>query len=318
MLKIGMIGAGGIAENHCNAFEKINGVCLAAVCDIVKEKAIVFADKYNIPYYTDYKQMVNKEKPDIILINLPHGLHKEAAVYCINKGIHVFIEKPMANTVEECMAIIDAANRMGVKVAVGHLQRYFNENRLAKEIIDLGKYGKIVSIVDNRTINYFTEQRPEWFFSKKQAGGGIMMNFGAHSLDRLKFLTDREITDIYGVTFQHMPDIEVEGNAQILVKLGQDCSAVINFCGYTATPSNETTIYLERATVYLETGVRVRLALPDEEAKVLTVQNPQNTFVSMWNDYIDAISNNTVPVLSAEYAMDIIRNIETVYSQNEN
>lgn len=315
MLKVGMIGAGIIGKNHAEAIKLVDGISLVAVTDIVSDRANNFGEKYNSKPYTDYKEMIHNEKLDIALINLPHGLHKEASVFCAENGLHIVLEKPMANTSEECFEIMETVKKNKLKIMIGHIQRYIAENIKAKELINSGKYGELVSFTDVRNIDYFTDVRPKWFFDKKLAGGGIVMNYGAHSLDKIKWISDLEILNINGKVSQKLDGYGVEGDAQLLVHLSNDISGIISYCGYLTPSFNETVLYLTRGVIKLQTGYGIWVSEGGDFEKV-EIANETDPFVLMWQDFYNSIIRDEIPPVDGEYAMDIIKNIETVYKQN--
>ena len=143
MLRIAIVGTGSIATAHISAIEKIPECKLVALCDLNEPKVKALSEKFGIPYFLDYKEIPTKVDCDAVILNLPHGLHMSASVFFLNSGIHVLVEKPMANTIEECDAMNEAAEKSGTKLAVAHIQRFFEANRTVKEIIDSGKLGKL-------------------------------------------------------------------------------------------------------------------------------------------------------------------------------
>src|SRR5699024_5526779 len=118
------------------------------------------------------------------------------ALNCIEQGCHVLLEKPMAMNVKECNMIIDASKKNNVCVMVCHTQQYMSENKKVKEIIESGRLGEIIMVNDRRYIYYFNNQRPDWFFYKEKAGGGIVMNMGTHSIDKIQWITNSRISNV--------------------------------------------------------------------------------------------------------------------------
>jgi len=96
-------------------------------------------------------------------------VHCESTVFFLEQGIHVLVEKPMANTVEECERMIEAAKVHGCKLAVGHVMRYFDVISYVKEAIADGRFGKLCMVTNFRSVDYFAESRPRWFLNKKMA-----------------------------------------------------------------------------------------------------------------------------------------------------
>lgn len=111
MKRFGIVGAGVIAAEHKKALMKRSDCIIAAVCDVVREKAEVIAEGTQARVYTDYHVMCEEVKPDAVIINLPHFLHCEATVYFLEKKTAVLVEKPMANTVSECNRMIAASEK---------------------------------------------------------------------------------------------------------------------------------------------------------------------------------------------------------------
>lgn len=231
-LKVAIIGTGIIASSHLSAI-KNTGVCeLCAVCDINEEKAKALSEEYQVPYFLDYHEIPGKIDVDAVILNLPHYLHCESSVFFLEHGVHVLVEKPMANSVEECEKMIAAAERNNRKLAVGHVQRYYKANAYVKETIADGRLGKLCMITGVRSINYFLDSRPRWFLNKKLSGGGIGMNYGAHALDTLFYITDEtegEITSNYGnLANEH----DIEGHVQFMIKLPNGVSMCETLTGY--------------------------------------------------------------------------------------
>ena len=125
MLKFAVVGTGIIGAKHLAAIAESESCCLCAVCDINEKAAAAASEKYGVPSFTDYRDIPQKTKADAVILNLPHWLHCEATVFFLEQGLHVLVEKPMATTLEECLKMQETANRVGKKLAVGHLQRFF-------------------------------------------------------------------------------------------------------------------------------------------------------------------------------------------------
>ena len=227
MIKIGMIGAGGIASAHSDAI-KNNPECeLRVVCDIDILRAEKIAEIHGADAVSDYREVKNV---DAVIINLPHYLHCEVSCYFLKKNINVLIEKPMANTVEECDEMINTAKESGAKLSVGHVQKYYSANREVKKIIESGKFGKLCMITEVRNTDYLAG-RPGWFLDKKLSGGGILMNYGAHSLDRIFYTTGKGVKNVHSVISNPVSEHDVEINAQILLELEDNITASVTLCG---------------------------------------------------------------------------------------
>ncbi len=211
MKRAAVIGLGDISATHINALRETDCVELCAVCDIDKEKSSLYGDE--IPFYTDYHQMFQQEKPDCVHLCLPHYLHYPVSCDAAAAGIHVFCEKPMAVSKKEAIDF--------VRLEQEHPELYLGiclQNRknastvMLKNIIEEGSYGKVTGVQGfvpwKRTKEYY-EAKP-WRGRWDTAGSGVMLNQSVHTLD-LMYYFGGEITQLRAMAGQLLDySIEVE------------------------------------------------------------------------------------------------------------
>ena len=250
MIKIGLIGAGGIAHAHAEAIKSNNECTVTIVADINEEKARILAQKCDATAITDYRTICNGncEKPDVVMLNLPHFLHKDATIFFLSNGIDVLVEKPMAITKEECEEMMQASEKFGTKLGIGHVQQYVDAHDKIKDIIKSGEYGRLVRITEVRNINYF-ENRSPWFLDKKLSGGGIVMNYCAHTLDKIMYITEETPEDAYAILSNTMNNHDVEEGAQVLVRFSGSISATFSYSGGKVPYEYETHFYFTEGAV---------------------------------------------------------------------
>ena len=123
-LKAAVIGVGSMGLNHARVYAELDNVQLVAVADLNPASVNRIAGIYGKPAYTDFVQMIETERPDLVTIAVPTRAHREVAEAAAQHGVHLFVEKPLAGTPEEAQAIIDAARSAGVKLGVGHIERF--------------------------------------------------------------------------------------------------------------------------------------------------------------------------------------------------
>lgn len=315
-MKLGIIGAGIICRSHIGAIKRLTDeVKLVAIADIVLEKAEEYAGDMGAKAYTDYKEMIDKEKLDAIIINLPHKLHREATELCAERGIHVLCEKPMAATVEDCEAMIKACNENHVKLMIGHIQHYSANFMRMKEIIKSKELGELVSIVDTRNIYYFQDTRPRWFLDKEMAGGGIFINLGAHSLDRILWLSDGKIKRVCGKAGYFEKRYNVEGNVQAFIELDNNVTATVTCIGYKVPVLNETKLYFTDGAVK-SNGEGFFMSKDGEWWEKVELTGRGGGFVQQLKDFITCIKEDTTPPITGEFGMEIIKAVHSVYSQS--
>lgn len=203
MYKYAIIGFGGLGKLHlCNLLKIANerkDFELAALCgadpstfkDNVKlnlgDLDISNIDFSGIHFYQDYKEMIEKEDLDFVLSTLPTHLHKEVAEFALNKGLHVLSEKPMALSIEDCDAMIDAAKRTGSKLMIGHCLRFNPAFLKLKEYVDNKTFGKALRAEFSRY-----SQTPLWTWNNwildPEKSGGCPIDMHIHDTDLINWM----------------------------------------------------------------------------------------------------------------------------------
>ena len=167
MLKIGLVGVGGISGAHIPAWEEMENAELIALCDIRTERLEKYPDK---KHYTDYEEMLEKEEFDIIDICLPTYLHADYAIKAMEKGINVICEKPISLKEEDVERVYSTAKKNNVKFMVAHVLRFWPEYELLKEIYDTKKYGELLSGTMTRLGCYPKWSWDGWMMDEKRSG----------------------------------------------------------------------------------------------------------------------------------------------------
>lgn len=317
MLKLAVIGAGIIGARHLEAAALMEELQAVAVVDLNEERAAELAVQHGIHVFTDYEEMLRSEKPDIVVVALPHFLHRSVAMKCMEHGCHVLLEKPMALNIEECNEIMAAAQKHQVQLLVGHTQHYHPDNIVAKRIIESGELGELVMISDNRHVNYYRPDRPAWFFEKSKAGGGIFSNLGSHSIDKIQWLTGSKVVSVKSSLTFHGDRGDIEGSGQMFLKTSKGISATVAQSGYPGGVSrNETEIVFTRGMLKLETnsGLSISRGGKFEPVEVEPMELP---FVRQFRDLIQAIRTGEQPECSGAYSRTVISVLESVYRSHE-
>lgn len=182
-----VIGCGNISRRHTEALTESSRAELVAVCDIREDRAAAAGEKFGVPYYTDYRDVLAREDIDCIHICTPHYLHAPIAIAAFAAGKHVFTEKPMATTPEDAEAMIRAAEAAGKYLGVCFQNRYKFINAKLRELVLSGAYGKPVGgkgiVTWFRDPAYYTDSG--WRGSFETEGGGVLINQSIHTLDLL-------------------------------------------------------------------------------------------------------------------------------------
>jgi predicted dehydrogenase len=314
--RIAVVGGGGIAASHLEAIEDMDGVQACAVADIAEERARRLADQYGINAYSDYKIMLETERPHIAVITLPHYLHKDSAVFAAEQGCHVLLEKPMAMSVGECDEIEAAVRKSGVTLMVGHTQHYSPENRLAKHLLQSGELGRLVMINDRRHLPYDKPQRPDWFFERAKAGGGILTNLGSHSIDKVQWLTNDTIAKVRASVDYGLSRGDVEGGGVAYMETSAGIPAILCQSGYPGAAIDETELLFTKGSLRLRTGIGVWTSTGGAYTEVLA-DKLGHPLAMQINDLVHAIENGEEPECSMAYSRSVVAAVEGLYRSSE-
>ncbi len=182
-IRMGMIGCGYVTTmSHLPASQLVRDVQVAALVDPRLDLARSLAENYHIPLFaSDYTELFGQV--DAVMVAVPHHLHTPIALDCLRQGIHVLVEKPMATSTAECHQLIQAAQSSGAKLAVGLTRRFFDSNRLVKQIIDSGFLGKVERFEAREAVLFDRFKASP--FTVLPPSGGILWDTGPHTLDLL-------------------------------------------------------------------------------------------------------------------------------------
>lgn len=179
---LGIVGAGAIIRRHVEALHEVDGYRVVAVCDTVRNRAEQVAQEFDgAAAHTDIQEVLDA-RPDIVVLALPHHLHRPVACRALHAGCHVVVEKPMATSPEECRDMLETAHRCGRVLYVSEIASYGRAQVLTGEKYRQGLLGRFFTgcIIDNRV--YDMKTRPAWGLSVVGSGGGLFANVGVHRL----------------------------------------------------------------------------------------------------------------------------------------
>lgn len=230
-LGVMIIGAGRVSAAHARATQDTPGARLVAVADVDKGRADAFAEKHGCLALADYAEGLERDDIHIVTIALPHHLHEKATVDACSAGKHVFIEKPMADTVEECDRMIAAAERAKVQLFVAHTQRYFASTIKAREILQSGQLGRPIFATDTWYKAFAIETRPPWFLDRKRGGGMWQMN-GAHMVDRTCWVLDADVESVKAWIGNPFHGVAADDANMAILQLRNGQHATIQHTGY--------------------------------------------------------------------------------------
>ena len=334
-MRYALIGCGRIATNHMKAAVN-NQLEISAVCDVVPEHMEVLLAKHelqndmSILRYTDYRSMIQEVKPDLVSIATESGIHAEIALFCIDHGVHVIIEKPMAMSISDANEIIRHSEEKHVKVSACHQNRFNIAVQEMRHALEAGRFGRLshgsIHVRWNRNQGYY-DQAP-WRGTWAQDGGALM-NQCIHGIDLLRWTFGGEIEEVYGQTRQQFHDyLEAEDVGMAVVKFKNGAIATIEGTTNVYPKNLEETLYIfgEKGTVKIggtsTNNIDVWDFADESEAdtknKGLQEETSNVYHTSLFADMIDAIENDRKPYVDAYAGRDALELVLAIYkSQKE-
>jgi len=229
MINFALVGCGRISKRHSELLgeNQIAGAQLVAVCDKIVSKAQVIADKYSIPVYSCLHDMMKAEKIDVVVVLTESGLHAQHTIELAPYGAHVVVEKPMALTLDDADAMIEACDKHGVKLFVVKQNRFNVPIVQLRKALDQGRFGKLimgtVRVRWCRPQAYYDQDswRGTWAYD-----GGVLTNQASHHVDLLEWMMG-DVESVFAKSKHALADIEAEDTAVVILKFRNGALGVI-------------------------------------------------------------------------------------------
>lgn len=328
MIKVGIIGCGKITQvRHAPEYAENADCKLVAFYDVVKERAEELAKEYGGVAYDSIEELLSSDV-DAVSVCVANVAHCAVSVQALKAGKHVLCEKPMATTLEDCETMVEEAKKSGKILMIGLNQRLAKAHVKAKELIESGELGTLISFQTN-----FCHPGPEgwtgvkdsWFFDKKLAAFGAMADLGVHKTDMFHYVTGHKIvetTAVMGVLDKKFSDgtpITVDDNSFCIYKTDKGAIGTMHV-GWTnyGMEDNSTIFQMTGGVikVYADPKYSLIVEKPDGtvdnyELDLLTSNKEQTTggrtTTGVIDMFIDSVKNNVQPPLCAESALHAMK-----------
>ena len=336
-MRYALIGCGRISTNHIKAALN-NELEIAAVCDILPEHMEEVLSKHSlekdetIHRYTDYIELLDKEKPELVSIATKSGSHARIALEAIDRGIPVIIEKPMAMSMADAEEIIRRSREKGVKVSACHQNRFNVAVQKMRRALEAGRFGKLshgsIHVRWNRNKAYYDQApwRGTW-----AEDGGTLMNQCIHGIDLLRWTFGDEVEEVYGATRQAQhPYLEAEDVGMAVVKFKNGAIATIEGTVNVYPKNLEETLYIfgETGTVKIggtstnnidvwDFADETELDAENKGLKEATSNVYGNGHTSLFRDMIDAIREDRTPYVDAVAGRNALELVLAIYKSRK-
>jgi predicted dehydrogenase len=301
-VRIGILGAGGISETHTRAARAIPGAQVVAVCGANSDKTAALARSAGAAAYDDLDAFL-AHPMDVVAIGSPSGLHAEQAAAAVRRGLHVLVEKPLDISTARIDALIDAADRAGVKVGVFFQDRLTPDLVEMKAKIDAGVLGTPVFASGRvkwyRPPEYYGDSR--WRGTWRLDGGGVLMNQAIHTIDTLLWLFG-PAARVSGRVATRFHQIEVEDTAAAMIEFANGAFGMLE-ASTAAFPGLPRRIEV--------TGARGTL-VHEQEARPAVVADASG-HRRVFEDFFAAIATGGTPACDAREGRRSVALIEAIY-----
>jgi len=314
-VKIGLIGAGSIANPHVNGYLKIpDQATITAVADVVTENATKRAEQAGgADTYSDYHELIAKADIDAVDICLPHHLHADAIITAAAAGKHVLCEKPLCITTAEAATIATAVKDSGITLMCAHNQLFMPPVAKARELIQNGTLGQVYEI--RTTDSFFNgglNRDMGWRGSVETAGGGELIDTGYHPTYLLLNLAQAEPTEVTAMTSRYRLPMEGEDSAQVLVRFadGSVGNIVTSWAYRPATITERFSIVAEKGSMWSD-GASLSYQI-DEQTTTLDFP-AVDTFAAEIADFAACITEKRRPINTEEEGINVLKVILGAY-----
>lgn len=233
--KVAVMGAGAMGRNHLRVLNDLDGVDLVGVADSDAATVERVSRGFHIEGYTDYRELLQREKPDAVVVAVPTALHCEVVLCALGQGASVLVEKPIASTEDEARRMIEAARRAGVVLTVGHIERYNPAILELHRRLRRGDLGRVFKMHARRL-------GP---FPPRVRDVGVVIDLATHDVDIMHFLSGSEVTRVYAETARQI-HTEYEDLLSGLLRFGDDSIGVLDINWLTPTKIRELLVTGER------------------------------------------------------------------------
>ena len=330
---VGVIGCGKISQvRHLPEYADNANCRIVGVFDINLERAKSIADQYGAKAFSSVEELLAEKEIDAVSICSSNNSHASISIQALEAGKHVLCEKPMAITLDDCIKMVEAAERNGRYLMIGQNQRFAKAHVLAKKLIEEGRIGKILTFKTT-----FGHGGPEtwsvdagknvWFFNKDLAGMGSLADLGVHKTDLIHFLTGQKVVSVSAMVAtldkksQDGNLIGVDDNAICIYRLSSGAmGSMTSSWTYYSSEDNSTVLYGTEGVLklYSDPLHSVILELRDGSVEFFDVDqiqtNDNQTKSGVIDSWIDGLVNEREPAVTGK---DVLAAMKAVFGAIE-
>jgi len=333
-VKIGVIGTGMVAQvRHLPELAANKNVEIVALSDKNSQRASSVGKKYKIKdiYSGDYgwQELVKRNDIDGVVISVPNYLHTKMACTLLRAKKHVLVEKPIAASLEEADKMINAAEKEKVILMVAHNQRFTPYYKMVKSLIEKNVLGKvnIIRMIQGRAgpaswVPEYWSEESNWFFKRKEAGGGALLDVGIHVADLLLWLVGKKVSKVQGFTQTLVKEIKLEDCAVCSMEFEDKTLAEFQVGWIFKPPHNKVAVHCENGTIDVDANTENPVIFyttePIEGKFIASISKPKinkagATYSGVADHFIECIQGGKEPLTSGKESRNALEVILASY-----
>jgi predicted dehydrogenase len=311
-IQVALVGCGRIAQSHLEVIESLGDCRLSAVVDVHRDAAATIAARTGAAVHEDYQAVLEGPPPDAVVICTPPNTHAEVATFFLKASVHVLCEKPLAVTVGDARAMVDAARGGDAVLMMASKFRYVADIVTAKNVIESGLLGEIV-LYENAFCGR-TDMRNRWNSCREISGGGVLIDNGCHSVDIARYLLG-PIAAVQVQDGKNVQGLDVEDTVQMYFRTASGVIGSVDL-SWSIPKERDTYINVYGTAGMLSIGWRWARFRQDEKLDWVTFGHGYRKHEAMsgqMRNFLDAINGVDRPLITELDALESVRVIEAAY-----
>jgi len=267
-VRVGFIGTGGNARGHIAQMSRLADVEIVAFADPSEQSLNLALERLGrqVPTHADYQEMIARSALDAVVISTPHTLHYEQALYALEHGLHVEVEKPMACTSAHARALIQKQQETGKVLSIGYQRHFEPRFRWVREQIASGRIGRVTFLQCYQSQNWLRGQQGRWRLDPALSGGGQLNDSGSHLVDIVLWITGLEAAEASAYIDTRGTAVDI--NSAVSIRFTNGAVGNISVVGDQVAKGmwEDVTIAGENGIIWMRQGGHVWIATEDAPA----------------------------------------------------
>ena len=311
MLQIGVIGVGGMGSAHCGSLSLVEGAEFVGVYDMSSEAAAQAAEKFGVRAFESEADLLGEI--DGVIVATPGFYHTDPVVNAAKAGVHIFVEKPMADNVEDCDRMIEAADAGGAIIQVGMVLRFYPVHQLGMKMVQDGVIGDLVYIETDYSGSYRApRERPESWYGKM---GGLLEN-GIHKVDLINWFGGK-VRTVSAEVGSFSGHDDWEDYATGLIRYDTEIFGILRWGGFMGSRgTTDTFLDGSKGSLRLCIGTQTvfqKLLGESEWTEIVPEDNKHNSVAAEVQHFVDCIEEGKTPIIDGHQGRDSVELVHAIY-----